>query len=60
MTRGDDQSRSEHYCGIADNLRQLARQTRFPDVRQELFDLAEGFEHMAEVADKGDTAQRQS
>ena len=40
-------------------IRRLARQTRFPEVRQELFDLAEGFDRMAEFAEKWHTADRQ-
>src|SRR5881394_2499614 len=46
MTSDDHPSRSEHYRDVADSLRRLARQTRFPEVRQELFDLAEGFDRM--------------
>ena len=60
MTRDDHQSRSEHYRDVADSLRRLARQTRFPEVRQELFDLAVGFERMAEFAETSDIAERQS
>jgi hypothetical protein len=41
------------------SLRRLARQTRFPEVRQELFDLAEGFDRMAEFPEKWQTADRQ-
>jgi hypothetical protein len=44
---------------VADSLRRLARQTRFPEVRQELFDLAEGFDRMAEFAEKWNTADRE-
>jgi hypothetical protein len=60
VSSNDPLSRSEHYRDVADNLRRLARQTRFPEVRQELFDLAEGFERMAEFADKWNVAERQS
>ena len=56
MSSDDHPSRSEH---LADSLRRLARQTRFPEVRQELFDLAEGFDRMAEFAEKWNTAERQ-
>ena len=59
MTSGDAQSRSEHYRDVADSLRRLAQQTRFPEVRQELFDLAECFDRMAEFAEKWNTAERQ-
>ena len=60
MTSDDHPSRSEHYRDVADSLRRLARQTRFPEVRQELFDLAEGFERIADFAEKRDMAERQS
>ena len=60
MTRDDHQPRSGHYRDVADSLRQLARQTRFPEVRQELFDLAEGFDRLAEFADTWEMAERQS
>lgn len=46
------QSRAEHYREIADSLLRLARQTRHPEVRQELLELAERFERIAEHADK--------
>jgi hypothetical protein len=59
VTRDDHQSRSAHYRDVSDSLRRLARQTRFPEARQQLFDLAEGFERMAELAEKSDTAERQ-
>jgi len=59
MTSDESPSRSEHYREVADSLRRLARQTRFPEVRQELFDLAEGFDRMAEFAEKWNTAERQ-
>jgi len=54
------QPRSEHYRNVAGSLRRLARRTRFPEVRQELFDLAEGFDRMAEFAEKWDMAGGQS
>jgi hypothetical protein len=59
MTSDDHPSRSEHYRDVADSLRRLARQTRFPEVRQELFDLAEGFDRMAEFPEKWHTADRE-
>ena len=60
VTSDDHESRSEHYRDVADSLRRLARQTRFQEVRQELFDLAEGFDRMAEFAVTWDTTERQS
>jgi hypothetical protein len=36
----------------------LARQTRHPDVKQELLDLAERFERIAEHAEKWEEAGR--
>jgi hypothetical protein len=59
MTSGDHQSRSEHYRDVADSLRGLARQTRLPQVRQELSDLADSFERMAEFTAKWEPAERQ-
>ena len=59
MTSGDHQSRSEHYRDVADSLRRLARQTRFPQVRQELSDLADSFDRMAEFTAKWEPAERQ-
>jgi hypothetical protein len=59
VTSDDHPSRSEHYRDIADSLGRLARQTRFPQVRQQLFDLAEGFDRIAELAEKRDKAERQ-
>ncbi len=52
MTSGDAQSRSEHYREVADSLRQLARQTQSFEIRQDLFDLADRFERMAEFSEK--------
>jgi hypothetical protein len=52
MTSGDTESRSEHYRGVADSLRQLARQTQSFEIRQDLVDLADRFERMAEFSEK--------
>jgi len=52
MTSDDAQSRSEHYRGLADSLRQLARQTQSFEIRQDLVDLADRFERMAEFSEK--------
>jgi hypothetical protein len=58
MASGGDQSSSEHYRDVAGSLRRLARQTRFPKVRQELSDLANSFERMAEFTAKWEPAER--
>lgn len=58
MSDSSPQSRAEHYRQIADSLLRLARQTRHPEVRQELLDLAERFERIAEHADKWEGADR--
>ena len=58
MTSDDHQSRSEHYREVADSLRRLARQTRFPQVQQELSDLADSFERMAEFTATWEPAER--
>ena len=50
------QSRAEHYREIADSLARLARQTQHSEVRQELLDLVERFERIAEHADKWEGA----
>jgi hypothetical protein len=52
MTSGDAQSRSEHYRGVAGSLRRLARQTQSFEIRQDLFELADRFERMAEFSEK--------
>jgi hypothetical protein len=52
MTSGDTESRSEHYRGVADSLRRLAQQTQHFEIRQDLFDLADRFERMAEFSEK--------
>jgi hypothetical protein len=43
---------SEHLRKIADKVRQLARQTWLPEAREELFDLADRLDHMADLAKK--------
>jgi hypothetical protein len=52
------QSRAEHYREIADTLASLARQTRHFEVRQELLDLVERFERIAEHAEKWEGVER--
>ena len=39
---------SAHYREIADKLRELARQCRFPGARRELLDLAASYERRAD------------
>jgi hypothetical protein len=58
MSDGSPPSRAEYYREIADSLARLARQTRHPDVKQELLDLAERFERIAEHAEKWEEAGR--
>jgi hypothetical protein len=58
MTSGDAQSRSEHYRGVAESLRRLARQTKFFEIRQDLFELADRFERMAEFSEKWHSLER--
>jgi hypothetical protein len=58
MSDRSTQSRAEHYRQIADSLARLARQTRHFEVRQELLELAERFELIAEHADKWEGVER--
>ena len=44
-------SDSEHYTEMASKLRELARQPRFPGVRQELLALALRYERRADQLD---------
>ena len=49
----DEQEASAgHYREIAEKIRQLARQTTIPEAREELFDLADRLDRMAELAKK--------
>lgn len=52
------QSRAEHYREVAASLVRLAHQTRHPEVKQELLDLAERFERIAEHSEKWEEAER--
>jgi hypothetical protein len=52
MTSGDDQSRSAYYREVAESLRALAKRTHFFETRQDLFDLADRFERVAEFSEK--------
>ena len=46
----EERAASDHLREIADKVRQLARQTHLPETREELFDLADRLEQMAETA----------
>jgi hypothetical protein len=47
----DEQEASAgYYREIAEEIRQLARQTQIPEAQQELFDLADRFDRMADLA----------
>jgi hypothetical protein len=48
----EQQGIEEHYREIADKIRQLARQTRIAEAREELFDLADWLDREAEHAKK--------
>jgi hypothetical protein len=51
MAEGDEQRGSDkHLREIAEKVRQLARQTQLPEVREELFNLADDLDRMAERA----------
>jgi hypothetical protein len=52
------QSRAEHYREVADSLARLARQTAHFEVRQELLELAERFERIAQHAEKWEDIER--
>ena len=48
----DEQSRAEEYLSRAADMRQLARDTRFPEVRTRLLMMAAGFERLADQVEK--------
>ncbi len=51
MTMSDEQQPSdEHLREIAEKVRDLARQIQIPETREELFDLADRLDRMAELA----------
>ena len=52
----EEPSRGE-YLDRAAMLRRLARETRYPDVRQRLLGLAAAFERLADQAEKWDAAR---
>jgi len=45
----EEQAGGDHLREIADKVRQLARQTHIPEVREELFDLADRLDRLAET-----------
>jgi hypothetical protein len=49
MVDEDLERRAEELRDIASRLRRLAQQTRSPDPRRELLDLAERFERLSET-----------
>ena len=46
----EEQAGGDHLRDIANKVRQLARQTHIPEVQEELFDLADRLDQMAETA----------
>jgi hypothetical protein len=46
----DPQASDEHLHEIAEKIRELARQTSIEEAREELFDLADELDRMAERA----------
>ena len=53
MAKSDEQqSGVEHLREIAEKVRDLARQTQSLEVREELFDLADRLDRMAELGKK--------
>jgi hypothetical protein len=52
----NEQSRAEEYLSRAADMRQLARDTRFPEVRTRLLMMAAGFERLADQVEKWESA----
>ena len=53
MGMSEEQPASAQQCReIADNIRQLARQSHIPQIREEMFDLADQLDRMAEILEK--------
>jgi hypothetical protein len=50
MTKGDEQGGDGTLREVAEKIRDLARQTRIAEAREELFDLADDLDRMAERA----------
>ena len=46
----EQEATAGHYREIAEKIRQLARQTHIPEAQQELFDLADRLDRMADLA----------
>jgi hypothetical protein len=53
----EEQSAVGDYLSRAATLRQLARQTRYPEVRARLLLLAVGFERLADQVEKWENAR---
>lgn len=53
----EDQSRAGEYLNRAARLLELARETRYPEVRARLLWMAEGFERLADQVEKWDNAR---
>jgi predicted phage gp36 major capsid-like protein len=47
----EQRAMGEHYRDIAEKIRQIARQSDIPRIRQEVFELADRLHRMAEVAE---------
>jgi hypothetical protein len=45
----EQQAGEEHYREVAEKIRELARQTRIAEAREELFDLADWLDRKAEL-----------
>ena len=52
----EEQSRAGAYLTRAAEMRQLARNTRFPEVRTRLLLMAAGFERLADQVEKWESA----
>lgn len=52
----EEQSKLGEYLDRAATLRQLARETRYPDVRARLLWMAAGFERLADEVEKWENA----
>jgi hypothetical protein len=52
----EDRSRAREYLRRAADMRQLARSTRFPEVRTRLLLMAAGFERLADQVEKWEGA----
>jgi len=52
----DEQSRAGEYLSRAAEMRQLARNTKFPEVRTRLLLMAAGFERLADQVERWEGA----